>query len=181
MRGVTLIELVVAVFIFSIVVGAAFNLLFAGISIQRIALARELLVDQTSFLAEYMSRALRQAQKSEGAAVCPPDRWNYETNVALDEIKFLGKDGACRRIYLVTSTGYGVIWEEKIGFGADVALTSDDLDVQTLTFSLQGEDQADIPPLQPRVTFSIHAKARGTEQAVFFQTTISQRHFDIQE
>lgn len=174
-EGFTIFELIVAVFLFSLVAGVAFNLLFAGLSAQRSSLARQSIVNQTSFVAEYMSRALREAQK-DAAGTCITAGWNYELASA-DEIEFIDKDGICRTISLESGPGgYGVIREEK---GPTLDLTSDDLDVQALTFSLLGADQSD--SLQPRVTFSIHVKARGVDPEVFFQSTVSQRHFDVQE
>jgi prepilin-type N-terminal cleavage/methylation domain-containing protein len=174
-RGFTLIEIVVAVSLLSIVIGAAFTFLASGIRIQRQSVGNQALIDQTSFLAEYISRSVRQAQKSSGGGGCPPDGWNYEL-VAIDKLEFRDRAGTCRTLSLNTSSGYGKIEEKK---GPTIELTGSDIDVLGLTFVVDGEAQTD--DRQPRVTFVIHAKAKGSNAEIFFQTTVSQRDFDVQQ
>jgi prepilin-type N-terminal cleavage/methylation domain-containing protein len=61
--GFTIPELLVALFVFSIGVGAALNLFLAGVSFQKSASSFEEFSSQTSAFFEYLSRSLRQAQK----------------------------------------------------------------------------------------------------------------------
>ena len=62
-RGFTLVEILVALGIFLLVGGVAFQFLFSSFAAQRTALGRQTLVDQLSFVVEYMSRAVRDAEK----------------------------------------------------------------------------------------------------------------------
>ena len=71
-KGFTIPELLVAMLVFSLVIGGATNLLIAGLAGQRRSLAMQELLDQSSFVAEYMTRAVRQAQK-ELFVPLPPD------------------------------------------------------------------------------------------------------------
>lgn len=181
--GFTLIELLVAVAIFSLIGGAVINLLISGISAQRDSLEKQQLFDQTSLLGEYMSRALRQAKKELGLGCLSPSKSNYQIILSGKGIRFIDKDNTCREFFLDDSGSYGVLREDMDVFNAAastvVALSSNDLDLKAVGFSLQGENQTDT--LQPRVTFSWQMKARGATPEVFFQTTVSQRRFDVQE
>jgi len=178
-KGFTIVELLVAVLIFSLVGGATLNLLVSGISSQRNALARQTLIDETSFLAEYVSRALRQARKelSSPLACLSTRGLNYES-ISPERIKFIARDGQCREIFFESIAGFGTI-KERIGTGTPAELVSDDLDVEELSFALQGANQTD--NFQPRATVSFHMKVRGEKPEIFFQTTISQRSFDVQQ
>lgn len=182
-KGFTLIELLVAVSLFSLIGGAAISLLISGISTQRDSLEKQQLFDQTSFLGEYMSRALRQAKKELGLGCLSPSRVNYQIILSGKGIRFIDKDAKCREFFLDDSGSYGILREDTDVFNAAastlVDLTSADLDVEAFDLSLRGANQTD--NLQPRVTFSLHAKARGATPEIFFQTTISQRRFDVQE
>jgi len=61
-QGFTIPELLVALFMFSLIIGGATNLLLSGIAAQRSSLAMQELLDQSSFVAEYMTRALLKPQ-----------------------------------------------------------------------------------------------------------------------
>ena len=69
-QGFTLVELLISVAIFSLIVGGVVNILSSTFVVQRKSLASQELVGQTSFVAEFMSRALRQAQKEFNAPGC---------------------------------------------------------------------------------------------------------------
>ena len=170
-RGFTLVEVLVSLAIFTIIGGIAFNLLISAIGVQRNALSRQVLVDQTSFVIEYMSRSIRQAQKDEVGSCISPGL-NYElSSPNPTEIRFIDKDDNCRKIFLDA----GIIKETIIT--ETLPLTSDDIDIQDLRFILLG---ATLPldDLQPRVTFMIQAQDQS-QNTLILQTTISQRQYDI--
>ncbi len=177
-RGFTLIEMLVATAVFILVGGVALNLLVSSIGAQRSALESQTLVDQVSFVAEYMSRAIRQAEKNiSNLHDCLESGFNlnYEVSGGGQILTFLDKDEICREF----SLGGDAIRERRSGdhaaanFGAYIPLTSDDILVQDLRFLVEGEGQDDT--IQPRVTFLIDA------EGMKLQTTISQRRFDVPE
>ena len=88
-QGFTIPELLVAVLVFSLVIGAATNLLLSGIAGQRSSLAMQELLDQSSFVAEYMTRALRQAQKDLGPTCLAARGLNYGLTQEGDGIMFI--------------------------------------------------------------------------------------------
>ena len=177
-RGFTIPELLVALLVFSLVIGGGANLLLSGIAAQRNSLAAQELLDQSSFAAEYMTRALRQAQKDLGDDCISPGT-NYEITDGGRGIQFLDVQGVCRKFSLPPSVQAQRI-KETPGPGLTF-LTSDNLTVTSLRFSLQGESQED--ELQPRVTFSFEIEAKGarpdSSPKLRFQTTVSQRNVDV--
>jgi hypothetical protein len=157
------------------------GLLVSGLSVQRRSGAQQELMDQASYLAEYMSRALRQARKELGD---PPSNclttagrgFNYELNVAQDRIRFLNRNNMCQQFLL---SGVQIFEQTSsdgtaANFGSQVALTSDNLQVTGLGFSKSGDGQSD--SLQPKATFAI--ELNGTMR---IQTTVSQRKMDVPE
>ena len=181
-KGFTLIELLVAVTLFSVIGGAVISLLVSGISTQRDSLGKQQLFAQTSSMGEYMSRALRQAKKELGLGCLSPSRVNYQITQGGKGIKFIDKNNICREFFLDDSGSYGILKEDMNVLDPPVSivvLTSNDLDVEAIGFALRDANQTD--NIQPGVTFSWHIKARGVKPEIFFQTTISQRRFDVQE
>ena len=82
-EGFTLIEILVVIVIFSIVLGAVIGIFISAIRIQRYYLASQKLLDQTSYVTEYMSRSIRMAKKRLDDPPAPagcetiPDGCNY--------------------------------------------------------------------------------------------------------
>ena len=179
-QGFTIPELLVAVLVFSLVIGAATNLLLSGIAGQRSSLAMQELLDQSSFVAEYMTRALRQAQKDLGPTCLAARGLNYGLTQEGDGIMFINIQSQCQEFRLTTARIEEVFWA-----GGEITsqafLTSDNPAVTSLTFLLQGEGQDD--DLQPRVTFAFELEGQGAKPEsrpkLQLQTTISQRKVDV--
>lgn len=178
-KGFTIVELLVAAAVFSLVIGGAFNLLISSIGAQQQHLASDRLFNQSSYLTEYMTRALRQAKKElSSSADCLTTAgrgFNYEINAGADRIRFLDKNNLCREFLLSGAQVQERISSDQsaLNFGPAIALTPAEFQVQTLKFSLLGEGQADF--LQPRAT--VFMRINNLE----FQTTVSQRNFDVQQ
>ncbi|MBI1971509.1 MAG: prepilin-type N-terminal cleavage/methylation domain-containing protein [Candidatus Wildermuthbacteria bacterium] len=179
-RGFTVVELLVAILMFSLVFGGAMNLLFSALRVQRNALAQEHVLSQGSYLAEYMGRALRQARKELAASpnnclTTAGRGFNYEINASADRIRFLNKDNRCQEFYLAGSAIQERISTNNVAsnFGSPVALTSEDVAVGSLKFALAGETQAD--SIQPRATMFLQIND------VQLQTSVSQRIFDVEQ
>ncbi|MDP4007155.1 MAG: prepilin-type N-terminal cleavage/methylation domain-containing protein [bacterium] len=175
-KGFTIPELLVAMFMFSLIIGGAVNLLLAGIAAQRSSLATEELLDQTSFMMEYMTRVLRQAQKDLGATCLSVPGLNYEITHDGEGIMFINGNSQCQEFLL-----QGARIQESIPPAPPAFLTSDNLLVTSLQFVLEGESQDD--DFQPKVTFSIAIEGQGSKPEARpkakLQTTISQRKVDV--
>jgi len=189
LTGFTLPELLVSLFIFSLVILGSVSLLISAIGAQRRAGAQQELMDQASYLAEYMSRALRQAKKdSTGSCLTTAGAgFNYELNTIPvgNRIRFLNSNNMCQQFFLSGSQ----IFEQSssdatsANFGSQVAITSNNLQVTGLGFVLAGEGQND--DLQPKATFVIELKGKvlqaGFQPVTRIQTTVSQRTIDVPE
>ena len=174
--GFTLFEIMVAVFIFSLIMASASTLFIASLRSQRKTLATQELLNQTSYVMEYMSRALRMARKDdiiiEGVAknCLALGNANFEINPLTNGVRFRNYKDECQEFYLENKQ----LKENKNGTVSD--LTSSDLNVIDFNINLLGPLQTDQD--QPRVT--IFLKAVGKEKSeIQIQTTVSQRSLDV--
>lgn len=174
-RGFTIIEILVTITIFSVAVVGFLGLFSSAFRYQRESLDVSYLLNNGSFLTEYISRALRVAQKELNN---PPDclssrGLNYEVIQAGEGIRFINYQGDCQEFYLENNK----LKVKKLG--SSQSLTPSDLRVENLKFEVSGESQDDF--LQPRVTFVLELKTTGESSKIFnLQTTVSQRDLDIQ-
>lgn len=180
-KSYTLIEVLVAVSIFTIIIAAPAGFLVGSLKGQQKALASQKLLDNTSYTLEYISRALRMAKKELSSppnclTVCGSG-CNYETNPPQnDSIKFIDYNEVCTEFFLEGTR----LKESKDEI--ENYLTSEDLEIISLKFKLSGESQADND--QPRITLFLEIKG-GKGQTdelrplIKIQTTISQRNLDV--
>lgn len=168
-KGFTIIEMVVAVAVFTLLVGATSGVFVSSIRNQRQSLATQEVLDQTSYLMEYMSRSLRMARKDTAGACTGTVKLNYAFSGQC--LKFLNYSGQCRQFCLDGSR----IKDEDGNY-----LTSANLQISNFNVTLSGASQPPADYLQPRVTFSLNIA--GQEQTTMkIQTTISQRNLDVRK
>ena len=181
-RGFTLIEMIVAAGIFSLISGSISGLFISGIHGQRRVLATQRLLDQTSFAMEYMSRSLRMANKDTGPVCLNALDSNYEItstgDIGLRFINILENDD-CQEFFLEG----GKLKQKKNNLADTVDLTSDKIDVESFKIWLLGEEETD--NTQPKVTLVLKIKSNEGREAdrpsITIQTTISQRNLDVNE
>ena len=181
-KGFTLVEMMIAIFVFSLIVGVISGLFITGIRGQRNALVSQRLLDQTSYTLEYMSRALRMAKKQ--IADLPPclssNGLNYEITYGGSVLKFINhlENDDCQEFFL----DEGQLKQKKNNLTETLELTSSKLQITSLKFFLNGESQED--NLQPKVTISLTIRGSGQrieeQPTMIIQTTVSQRNLDIQ-
>lgn len=174
-RGFTLVEMLVAISIFGLIIGSTTGLFVSAVRSQVRALATQKLLDETSYVMEYMSRSLRMARKELNAPTClSTNGLNYETNITNDAITFINAQGVCQEFAL---GGDGKLYEIK---ATTLPLTSADLEITSLEFNLSGAAQPPTDSLQPRVTISMTISKRGAAgPEMKIQTTVSQRNLDV--
>lgn len=181
-KGVTLIEMMVAVVIFSLISGAAVGIFVSALRIQKYSLTSQKLLDQTSYATEYMSRFLRMAKKNEDK-ICggmSKDK-NYKITQGGKGIKFVNSKRECLEFFWDTTDNQLRVnkWEEggtKV-FNA-VELTSNDFKIVSFNFNISGDQPGD--ESQPRVTMFMEIEGKTTPlPKIKIQTTVSQRNLDI--
>jgi len=175
-RAFTLVEMLVAVSIFSFLVAALSGIFVTSLQSQRQGLASQLLINDTSYNLEYISRLLRMARKQTASfPTCLSQAGlNYEITRGGQGVKFLNYQGICYEIYLEGTR----IYQNK--GGEILPITSQNLEVSSLKFNLSG--QSEIDNLQPRVTVYFYIKNKGQkpeeQSEIKVQTTVSQRELD---
>ena len=207
-KGVTLIEMLVAVAIFSIIVAAISGLFISSIRTQGRILATQELLDQTSYALEYMGRAIRMAKKelncgdddtqeycdpiNPSQCLIDPDLppsyyygYNYQVSPSPigDRIRFINYDNKCQEFFYENGQIKTKISDKRLAarFLAPLPLTSGHIQIESLQFIISGESQGD--DLQPKVTVSIEARGRETvseRPKIQIQTSISQRTLDVE-
>lgn len=161
--------MVVAVAIFTLLVGAASGVFISSLKNQKQSLATQEILDQTSYLMEYMSRSLRMARKDISGTCTGTAKLNYAFDGQC--LKFLNYNGECQQFCLD-----GTRLKDENGS----YLTSANLQVSSFTTVLSGASQPPTDYLQPKVTISLNIA--GQEQSsIKIQTTISQRNLDVKK
>lgn len=184
--GFTLIELIVVISIFIIIVIVTAGVFVSIVQQQRRTLAEQELLNQTSYVMEYMSRALRMAIKDTTGACLGPERagYNYVITRSGNGIKFINhsNNDICQEFYFYREPYLmylGKIKESKDGGITSFPLVSDFLEVNYFNIELYGDSEDD--GLQPRIVISMEIQVKGTgeQPKKQIQTTISQRNLDI--
>lgn len=181
--GFTLTEMLVAISVFVVVLGIVSALFADIIKSQKRALANQELLNQTSYVLEYIGRAIRMAKKDDidGPNCCLlGDKVNYELTRAGQGIVFRNYEDQCQEFFWDVSDHR--LKEIKGGVGP-TPLTSADSDVTSFKIgpsdSWDQEDDYD----QPRVTLFLDIKKlgfpSGEEPKIKIQTTVSQRNLDV--
>jgi prepilin-type N-terminal cleavage/methylation domain-containing protein len=179
-KGFTIIEMLIASVVFSIIFGAAVGMLVTSMKLQKYNLLHNELLNQTSYASEYIARFLRMAVKSPAAGTCIPAGSNYQILNGGSKIKFLNYKGGCQEFFLNASNKIEVkITDISSGnIILSAPLTSADFQIVNLLFSVAGDSGGDSQ--QPRATF--YMELRGTKlptnPSVKIETTVSQRNLD---
>ncbi|MBI2450410.1 MAG: prepilin-type N-terminal cleavage/methylation domain-containing protein [Candidatus Nealsonbacteria bacterium] len=164
-KGFTLIELMVSVAVFVLAVSAASGLFASSIKLQRNSIANQQLLAQTSYLTEYISRAVRMAKKDLTGACTGAAKLNYSfSNQCL---KFSNYKDQCQQFCLVGS---------RITDGGVNYFTSNDLNVLLFNVNLSGQTQSD--NVQPKIGISLEIQGKENFK-VKIQTAVSQRSLDV--
>lgn len=170
LKGVTLIEILIAISIFSVVVTGAINLFSSLIKYQKNLLDKAYVLSTLSYTTEYMAKALRMAQK-DIAGTCIGSGKNFVLTAG-PNIKFLNSSNECQEFFLEG----GAIKVRKLNISQN--LTPANILIESLSFNLSGESQDDY--FQPKISFVLKAKAVSSVAPSFIiQTTISQRMLDV--
>ncbi|MCX6813274.1 MAG: type II secretion system protein [Candidatus Azambacteria bacterium] len=159
-RGLTLIELIVAIGVFGLVVSMAFGIFVLAIVSQRRIIALRNVEDNARFALESMAREIRTGKNFSGGA---------------GSLSFTNAKGE-----LVIYRLNGGIVEKSSDGGANYsAVTGSETTVNYLNFYLMGQAPGD--GLQPRITVTMGVASQVGNQSANLkvQTTISGRFLQI--
>lgn len=203
-KGFTLIELIVVMAVFLFVTGTAFIIFISIVGNQNKVLAEQQILNQISYVEEYMSKALRMAAKDDIGTCLGQAGYIYRPNFydvtlgVFQGIKFINQTdfessdnpGGCQQFYLEN----GVLKEIK-GNGSPIALTSSSLEINSIKFVINGTDGSmaglgcqdpnqclisNNNGIQPRLTIILDVKIPGDNQqpSRIIQTTVSARNLN---
>lgn len=164
-KGFTLIELMVSMAVFVFVVTAASGLFVSSLKNQRRSIAYQQLLDQSSYLMEYMSRAVRMAKKDLNGACTGTAKLNYA--FVSQCLKFRNYKDQCQQFCLDGSR----LKDENGNY-----LTSPDLSILSFSVNLSGQTQSD--NIQPKAAILLDIQGKENSK-IKIQTTISQRSLDV--
>ena len=176
-KGYTLIEMMVAVAVFTLVIAAPTGFFVTALKGQQKTLSSQELSANVSYVLDYMSRALRMAKK-DLAGDCISQDFNYELSPGGNSIKFKNYNDICQEFYLDN----GKLKETRYGLGT-VVLTPEDLEV--VSFKLGSYDSwGQEEDRQAMVTLFLEVKGTKSQRpelqpVIKIQTTVSQRNLDV--
>ena len=113
-KGFTIIELIVVIAIFLFVIGAAISIFLTVLANQKKVLADQQLINQVSYVEEYMSKALRMASTDQGGTCLIDNTGVRLTNYAYQLTKYDTTLGAFKGIRFINQSdnnGIGACWE----------------------------------------------------------------------
>ena len=178
-RGLTLVEMLVAIFIFGLVVVIIASIVTNAIRVQRYNMAHRELMDQTSFVMEYMTRHIRMAKTKTAAMAalpCLSEGDNYDDSNGIEFIHYKHMPEVedpilvCTQFYLD-----GGQLKERVRDGVSTStndLTSSGLNVQRF--------DVDLPPSNQPIVIISSLEIRGRENvSIEIRTSISQRDLNL--
>ncbi len=169
-RGFTLVEMIVAVFLFSIVMVVAVGALVSIVQANRKAQSVKSVMNNLNFSLESMTRAIRTGTAYDCPGSCQ--------TAGSDSFSFLDKDGRNITYSYGKNGDTGQIFR-AIGTADAQALTAPEVKIDSLQFYLRGESAAD--DVQPRVLIVVKGTAGPddkTRTEFSLQTLVTQRILD---
>lgn len=190
-QGLSLVEVLAAMAIFSVLSVSIITLFTTSINTQSSILQNQQLLNESGHVVEYMHKAIRMAARDNasvgGTGDCAGLEANYLINAGQDEIVFLGYDNVvddyvCMKFKLETGKikVYKSSDSNSDNFDAGQELTSSQVLVDVLKFDISGQTPGTD---QPKVTVMIHMKANSKRVSpipeIIIQTTASQRNLNV--
>ncbi|MDP3958448.1 MAG: prepilin-type N-terminal cleavage/methylation domain-containing protein [bacterium] len=179
--GLTLVEIMVATALFSIVMLVAVGAVISINDSNKRAQLSRTVMDNLNFAMENMARNLRMGTVyhcgATGAYTSPADCPAGENTIAFEGYKGSASDPDDQIVYRLS----GGRIERSLasgGAGSFLPLTSEELTITSLAFYVTGTAAGD--GKQPRVTISVSGTAsfKGTVSTFTIQTGVSQRRLD---
>lgn len=187
-QGVSLIELIAAVAIFSFLILLATQIFKMAVDGQRGSISAQNVQENMRYAMEKMSKEIRMAQiNPQGAGNCKtiitpvvdPDYKVFNTRDSDTKIYFKNKDGVCVAYYLESGR-----LKTKLGLGGGAPVdfvTPAKIEVSNLKFYVVDDLIGVFHTKQPYVTMVMDVKAIGPamhEQKMKIQMTMSSRYYE---
>ena len=176
-KGVSLIELIVSVALFSVLILSATGIFKMVIDGQRSSISAQNVQENMRYAMEKMSKEIRMAQVSNQDCGSGATNKVFNTANGGEELYFKNQNGDCITYYLENN-------RLKVIAGADAAtgfVTPAKIEVSNLKFYVNDDLIGDSPSVQPYVVMVMDVRAIGQaihEQKMKIQMTISSRAYE---
>ena len=174
-QGVSLIELIVVIAIFSVTIISATDIFKWVIQGQKNALAAQNVQENMRYAFETMSKEIRMAEASGTGCLGSGLYKVYNTSASNSRLDFRNQHGDCVTYYLSDNA----ITVTRAGTTAGI--TPDEIRVTNLTFNVADDLIGALHTVQPRVTMAMDVEAVGQilhQQKMRLQFTISSRFYE---
>ena len=186
-KGYSLIEMIVAVSLFSVVFLMIMTIYLSMVDSQRSVIASQNIQESMKFALEVMSKEMRSAQISNDTCNpgClrdgPAKKVFNKCFAGTDSILyFKDKYGLCVSYFLELDVD-GVS-RLKVRRGVELFITPNDISVENLDFYVYDDEVDDFHSMQPYVTMRMDTESSGSKEMhkhrTSLQTTISSRYYE---
>jgi type II secretory pathway pseudopilin PulG len=171
--GTTLLELIVAMSLFTILVLSVTQIFNLSLKVGRNVLASQGVQSEMRYLFEVVSKEIRMAKVDKNGVCITRDRLFVLPN-GNQELKFLNKDGECVNYSLIDGN-FSIKRDIGGASSGEIELNSDEIVVENLEFRRFGY----IPVEQPMILFKMTVYNKNDPgKKMRLQTTISSRDYE---
>ena len=181
-KGVTIVELLVVLSIFVFVIVTAVSIFVSTTQQQKSILKEQELLNQVSYVIEYMSRRIRMTL-TDANGVCPGFGYDYlltnydSVSGFYQGIKFISDDNNCYEFFLDTDGIFKMRFQNNL-YSLLSPSQFDNFTIKYVRFIINGDkiigSNSASNPLGPRITTSLDFLISQKEKV--FQTTVSRRN-----
>lgn len=183
-KGVSLIELLLAVTLFAFLILAATSIFKMVVDGQRNAISAQNVQENMRYSMEKISKEIRMAQISNTDCLSAAVKkvFNVVTDVNFnDKLYFKNQYGACVVYYLDNNKRLKVTVANGLNVIADDFVTPDKIQVSNLRFFAVDDAIGAFHSTQPYVTMAMDINAAGlaiNQQTMKIQITVSSRYYE---
>ncbi|MCD4694109.1 prepilin-type N-terminal cleavage/methylation domain-containing protein [bacterium] len=166
--GVTLLELVVAISLFTMLILSVTQIFNMTLRVGANVVASQKVQKEMRYIFEVISKEVRMAKVDKSGICIAPD-WLFVISGGGQELSFLNKDDECV-VYSFVDDSFSIDRD-----GVSEELTSDEIVVEDLEFRRFGYTPAEQPAILLRMT--VYNK-NDSNKKINLQTTISSRDYE---
>jgi prepilin-type N-terminal cleavage/methylation domain-containing protein len=180
-KGFSLLEMLLAMTISSILLLAAFNIFQSSIQVQQGLTSSRKIDENLKFIVEVISKEIRSAKNFDPAiCVASVSEKNrvYSTNDEKKELFFVNKNGECV-IYKLNNSKLSISRKKEGESAVILNVTPDEIKISDLSFFVYDDAYGVLKTKQPQITVNFFAEVSAGKylHKTTIQTTVSSRYY----